>query len=213
TPTCDGLCGGDGSARGGVLVASSSPRPALPARRAPAPERDPRRVGATPCGARPLAGDGGRAWPLAPLADRRAPHACAPAVAPQLLRLAYPSRLRLRARAPGLADPPRACRVFRDGNVDVVATRPRHAAPPRLRSPRRLRVRRLPARLAPRPAARAVAETGLRLLRRRPETHLGTQPAHRPGARRGDDGVGAGPRPLRRLLLLVPPLPRRGRRY
>ena len=46
-----------------------------------------------------------------------------------------------------------------------------------------------------------------------PTAHLGAQPARRPGDRGRDDGERAGGRPLRRLPLLVPALPRRGGRY
>ena len=98
-----------GAARGRVLDADPPPRPALPADRAPAAERDPRRVGAAPRGARNLAGDGSGGSAIQArwrIADRTPPSRCpsgSPTTSPGTCR-----RLRLRARPPVVADPHRA---------------------------------------------------------------------------------------------------------
>ena len=74
-------------------------------------------------------------------------------------------------------------------------------------------VRGVRPRRAARAAARAAAPADLRLLRDARPRVWGLSAAHRPGDRRRDDGERAGDRAFRRLPLLVPPLPRRGRRY
>src|SRR5947209_359618 len=95
----------DGTPRGGLLDAAPPPRAALPADRASAAERDPRRVGAAARCARRLTPDGLRARPRAALAPRHASGGGAAALARELLRLACAADLRRRTPAPELAHP------------------------------------------------------------------------------------------------------------
>src|SRR5439155_5493287 len=116
-----------------------------------------------------------------------------------------------RTPSPELADPPRARVLLRHGDPRLVAARPGPPATPAERLPGRVRLRCLRTRRAARTLARTATARHLRLLRARTAA-LGPDPARRPGARRCDHGRRAGRSPVPRLRLLVPALPRRGRR-
>src|SRR5439155_20820877 len=101
------------------------------------------------------------------LARRRPPARRPTALAGELLRLAYPSRLRHRARASDVVDPRRARVLLRHRRPHVVAARAGRAAAARIGRPGGVRLRGLRARLADRSTARTPATPGLRLLRGR----------------------------------------------
>ena len=202
-----------GDARGRVLDARPPPRTALPAHRAPAPERDPRGVGAAPRGARRLAAR----WPSGSPASRWWRLATHPAFALPVwlgnyffwhVPPIYDAALRHQA---WLIHLEHGC-YFGDRDPLLVAARPGRPAPASVRRPRGVRIRGVRPRSAARPAARPLAEARLRLLRPCADG-LGARPDRRPGDRRRDDGRRAGDRPVRRLPLLVPAVPRRRRRY
>src|SRR5262249_42733576 len=161
---------------------------------------------AAPCRARHLRADERRARALRCVARADAPRGRTATLARQLLRVARPADLRLRARAPVVADPRRARVLLRHRVPDVVAARAGPAAPTPVRPSSRLRLRRLCPRLSARLAARTAAEAGVRLLRAcAPD--LGSLAPHRPGDRGRDDGERASARPVRRLPLLVRAVP------
>ena len=105
-----------------------------------------------------------------------------------------------------------AC-YFATGHPRLVAARAGHrrGGSPRARAPR-MRSRRS---CSPRRSGccSRCSRSRSTVLRPRAAARLGALPARRPGDRRRDDGERAGGRALRRLPLLVPALPRRGRRY
>src|SRR5205085_109869 len=115
-------------------------------------------------------------------------------------------------RPPVVADPRRARLLLRHGRARVVAAPAGRPAASRLRTAGGLRVRVVRARFAARTAARAAAEAGVLVLRARAAA-VGPITARRPADRGRDDGQRAGDRALRRLPLLVPPVPRRRGRY
>src|SRR5579884_2672423 len=165
-----------GAAGGRLLDAAPPPRAPQPPDGAPAAERDPRRVGAHARGAGHLAADG-RSGRTCPRVEGRGPsRRRAAALARRLLRVARAPGLRLRARAPVVADPPRACVLLRHRAPRLVAASAGRPAPTGVRQACGLRVLGVRPRLAARPAARAPPEAGLRLLRRRAAAALGPQP-------------------------------------
>src|SRR5215472_2478139 len=114
----------DGAARGRVLDAAPSPGAALPADRAPAAERDPRRVGAAPRRAWHLRSDGAVPRTLIGLARVDAALRCAARLARQLLRVARAPALSGCPAPPVVADPPRARDVLRHRTAFLVAALP-----------------------------------------------------------------------------------------
>ena len=208
------LRGLDGAARGRVLVADPSPGAALPAHGAPAAERDPRRMGAAPRRARRVAADGRAARPHAMVArSRRTPRVALPLwVGNYFFWHAPPVYDAALRHQEWLIHVEHGC-YFATGILfwwPLVQDVPRQL---RLRHAGGLRLRRVRARGAARSPAGARCRSPHTTSTCTRRACGGSSPITDQQIAGVTMASRTGGRPLRRLPLLVPPLPRRGGRY